>query len=141
MHSGSHHKPATNRPQPIGEDLSANSFFPLRIGVTAGKSDVVEAVIQWMLLRALQQSNVTTKSQLISLVKKKAQGSLPLSDYAIETALAKLEMSGWISESRHTPDGNRVCKLSRSAERYLPQEAAQWRFFVSHAHKIIDLVE
>lgn len=65
-------------PHQIGEDLNASSFFPLRIGVTAGKSDVIEAVIQWMLLRELQQSSVVTKSRLISLVKKKAQATLPL---------------------------------------------------------------
>jgi DNA-binding PadR family transcriptional regulator len=108
-----------------------------------GKSDVLDAVVEWMILRILEERGPTRALLLSRELRRRSRGTLSITDTAVSIALQRLELSGWLQnhQSPAAPSKERVYKLTRSAERYMPKELEQWQFFLANSNKITALVE
>lgn len=106
-----------------------------------GKSDVLEAVVEWMILRVLEERGPIRRLLLTRELRRRAQGALPLTDSAISVAVQRLELSGWVLTRSSGASKEEIYRLTRSAERYMRKELEQWQFFLANSHKITALVQ
>ena len=110
---------------------------------TAGKSDVFEAVIQILILSALEEHGASKSERLVRDVQRRIDGVDCVEEHSLYIALTKLEVSGWVRRRTWGPATQRSEKweLTRSAKVCLPQELKQWKAFIDNWARIEGLLQ
>jgi DNA-binding MarR family transcriptional regulator len=110
---------------------------------TAGKSDVFEAVIQILILRALEEHGASKSECVVMDLRRRISGVYCVEEHSLCIALTKLEASGWVRRRTWGPAGRRSEKweLTRSARVRLPQELNQWKTFIDNWPLIAGLLQ
>ena len=110
---------------------------------TAGKSDIFEAVVQILVLRALQERGTAKSEWLVKKLQHQAHGVSHIEEHSVHIALRKLETSGWIKRERSAPTAQQSGKweLTASASKCLPLEIKQWKSFIDDWPLIVSLVQ
>jgi DNA-binding PadR family transcriptional regulator len=99
--------------------------------ITAGKSDVFEAVIQILVLKILHEHGTANGPRIVKELLRKTDGLMVIEEASGYIALAKLASSGWIrSEECATSSRSGKYVLSSSASRCLTREMETWQGFV-----------
>jgi hypothetical protein len=115
-------------------DLSSQSFVAARDGIvimtTVGKSDLLEAVVQLLVLTTLRDGGPRTIRTVTKQLLTRAAALSFICDASVSMAAAKLEMSGWIRRERAVPrkDAGRYV-LTDTASRMLALEVRDWAAF------------
>jgi hypothetical protein len=110
---------------------------------TAGKSDVFEAVIQILILSALEEHGASKSECLVRDLQRRISGVDCVEEHSLCIALTKLEASGWVRRRTWGPTTRRSEKweLTRSARVRLPQELKQWKTFIDNWAHIEGLLQ
>lgn len=110
---------------------------------TAGKSDVFEAVIQILILSALEEHGACKSELLVRDLQRRISGVDCVEEHSLYIALTKLEASGWVRRGRSGPTARAAEKweLTRSASACLPRELQQWKIFIDNWPLIADLLQ
>jgi DNA-binding MarR family transcriptional regulator len=110
---------------------------------TAGKSDVFEAVIQILILRALEEHGASKSECVVRDLQRRISGVDCVEEQSLCIALTKLEASGWVRRRTWGPTRRRSEKweLTRSAKVRLPQELKQWKTFIDNWPLIAGLLQ
>jgi len=98
---------------------------------TAGKSDVLEAVVQILILKVLHEGGTVEGQSIARELWRRVNGLIVIEEASVYIALSKLELSGWVKNQRSAAlarSGEYV--LSKSARKFLPQEIKEWQDFV-----------
>ena len=109
---------------------------------TAGKSDVLEAVLQIFILKVLYEGGTIEGQSIVRELWRRVNGLIVIEEDSVYIALSKLELSGWVKNQRSAAlarSGEYV--LSRSARKFLPQEMKVWQDFVEQWPQISLLLE
>ncbi|HEY5255885.1 MAG TPA: PadR family transcriptional regulator [Acidobacteriaceae bacterium] len=98
---------------------------------TAGKSDVLEAVVQIIILKVLHDGGTMEGQSIARELWRKANGLIVIKEASVYIALSKLELSGWVKNQRSAalPRSGKYV-LSGSARKFLPREMKEWQDFV-----------
>ena len=99
---------------------------------TPGKSDVIEAVVEILVLAALQARGAANSTCLVKSLQQ--TGGLPsIEEHSIRIAIRKLEASGWIRKkgSTSTPRQSEKWELTTSAKKCFPIEIRKWKSFMN----------
>ena len=109
----------------------------------AGKSDVFEAVIQILILSALEEHGASRPESLVEDLQRRISGVDGVEEHSLCIALTKLEASGWVRRRTWGPTTRRLEKweLTQSAKVRLPQELQQWRTFIDNWAHIEGLLQ
>jgi hypothetical protein len=101
---------------------------------TAGKSDVFEAVIQILILQALEEHGASKSEYVVKDLQHRISGVDCVEEQSLCIALTKLEASGWVRRRIWGPTGRRCEKweLTQSARVRLPQELKKWKTFIDN---------
>lgn len=130
--------------QPISypSSLTAQEEFSFRMN-TAGKSDVFEAVVQILILSALEEQGASKSERLVRNVQSRINGVDCVEEHSLYIALTKLEASGWVRRRTWGPTTQRSVKweLTRSAKVRLPQELKKWKTFIDNWAHIEGLLQ
>jgi DNA-binding PadR family transcriptional regulator len=130
--------------QPGGyhQSLTVQEEFSLGMN-TAGKSDVFEAVIQILILSALQEHGASKSEWLVRDLQRRISGVDCVEEHSLYIALTKLEVSGWVRRGISGPTARRSEKweLTRSASTCLPRELKQWKIFIDNWPLIAGLLQ
>jgi hypothetical protein len=107
--------------------------FSFGMNIT-GKSDVFEAVIQILILSALEEHGASKPECLVGDLQRRIGGVDCVEELSFYVALTKLETSGWIRRRTWGPPKRRDLKweLTQSARVRLPQELQQWKTFIDN---------
>jgi len=110
---------------------------------TAGKSDIFEAVLQILILSALEEHGACKSELLVRDLQRRISGVDCVEEHSLYIALTKLEASGWVrrERSRPTASSSEKWELTRSASACLPRELQQWKVFMDNWPLIADLLQ
>jgi DNA-binding PadR family transcriptional regulator len=110
---------------------------------TAGKSDVFEAVLQILILHALEQHGASQPESLFKNLQRRISTVDCVEEHSLYIALSKLEVSGWVRRRTWGPSSRRSDKweLTRSARVRLPEELKQWKTFIDNWPLIAGLLQ
>jgi DNA-binding PadR family transcriptional regulator len=101
--------------------------------ITAGKSDVFEAVVQILILTILHKCEAADAPSIVKEMLRKTDSLIYVEEASGYIALSKLETSGWIKNKRYTDTPRTgVYVLTKSARTHLSQEVKEWQNFVDH---------
>ena len=130
------------QPNSYPSSQTAQEEFSFRMN-TAGKSDVFEAVIQILILSALEEHGASKSERLVRNVQSRINGVDCVEEHSLYIALTKLEASGWVRRRTWGPTTQRYVKweLTRSAKVRLPHELKKWKTFIDNWAHIEDLLQ
>ncbi len=130
------------QPSSYPSSLTAQEEFSFRMN-TAGKSDVFEAVIQILILSALEEEGASKSERLVSNVQRRINGVNCVEEHSLYIALTKLEACGWVRRRTWGTPKRRSVKweLTQSARVRLPQELKQWKTFINNWAHIEGLLQ
>ena len=100
---------------------------------TPGKSDVVEAVVEILVLAALQDRGTANSKWLVRSLQQQTGGLSSIEEHSIRIALRKLETSGWIRKKEVASRARQSEKweLTTSANKCFPVEIRKWKSFIN----------
>jgi len=108
---------------------------------TSGKSDVVEAVVELLVLSALQDRGATNSTWIVKTLQQQTGGLSLIEEHSIRIALRKLETSGWIRKTATPARQSERWQLTTSANKCFPIEVRKWRGFIKSWPLIANLLE
>jgi len=104
---------------------------------TVGKSDLLEAFVQLLVLTMLRESGPQKVRALTKQVLDRTSAIPFISKASVSMAIAKLEISGWIrKEISASPKDEGPFVLTDTASRVLPLEIRDWIAFGAHRSDI-----
>jgi DNA-binding HxlR family transcriptional regulator len=109
---------------------------------TPGKSDVVEAVVEILVLAALQDRGAANSTWLVRSLQQQTGGLSSIEEHSIRIALRKLEASGWIRKkgTASTARQSEKWELTTSANKCFPIEIRKWKSFMNDWPTIANLL-
>lgn len=110
---------------------------------TAGKSDIFEAILQLLILSALQEHGPVKAAWLTRNLHRRISGVACIEERSLHIALTKLEISGWIKRgiSASTARHSEKWELTKSASECLPRELKQWKIFIDNWPLIAGVIQ
>jgi len=104
---------------------------------TVGKSDLLEAFVQLLVLTMLREGGPKRMRALTKQVLDRTSAIRFVSKASVSMAITKLEISGWIrKEISASPKDEGPYALTDTARRVLPFEVGDWIAFGAHRSDI-----
>ena len=107
---------------------------------TPGKSDVVEAVVEILVLAAIQDRGTANSAWIVKTLQQQTDGLSSIEEHSIRIALRKLETSGWIRKTATPARRSERWELTTSANKCFPIEIRKWRGFITNWPLIANLL-
>jgi PadR family transcriptional regulator, regulatory protein PadR len=129
----------------VDNQRELSSSFPLNINrsleMARERSEILQGTLDLMILQSLQSMGALHGWGIARRIEQVSDDVLFLNQGTIYPALVRLEQRGWIRSKWGVSENNRKAKffeITKSGQRQLAEEAADWRRTVGIISRLLD---